>query len=117
MNVKDDKILMSEAAVLYYEEKHTQQEIADMMKLSRQTVSKLLNDALEEYDRLTKKLDYLKKIHMKESYPKSMCLIGMDILEHAFQVGKFNKSDTIINNCKYEEYLEYMTESRNGYAL
>ena len=48
MTNKDEKTLMFEAAILYYEKKHTQQEIADLMKLSRQTVSKLLNDALRE---------------------------------------------------------------------
>lgn len=48
MNMKDEKILMSEAAILYYEKKYTQQEIADLMNLSRQTVSKLLNDAVRE---------------------------------------------------------------------
>lgn len=44
----DEKILMAEAASLYYEKKLTQQEIADLLKLSRQTVSKLLGDALRE---------------------------------------------------------------------
>jgi len=39
---------MQEAAILYYEKKHTQSEIAKMMHLSRQTVSKLLNDAVKE---------------------------------------------------------------------
>ncbi len=48
MKVSDEKILMSEAATLYYEKKHTQQEIAELMNLSRQTVSKLLNDAVKE---------------------------------------------------------------------
>jgi DNA-binding transcriptional regulator LsrR (DeoR family) len=48
MAVKDEKILMSEVAILYYEKKHTQQEIAEMMNLSRQTVSKLLGDAVKE---------------------------------------------------------------------
>ncbi len=48
LNTKDEKILMSEAAILYYEKKHTQQEIADLMNLSRQTVSRLLNDAVKE---------------------------------------------------------------------
>jgi len=46
--LKSDKNLMSEAAVLYYEKKFTQQEIAQIMNLSRQTVSKLLNDAQKE---------------------------------------------------------------------
>lgn len=48
MRVDNEKLLMSEAAVLYYEKKHTQQEIAELMNLSRQTVSKLINDALKE---------------------------------------------------------------------
>lgn len=39
---------MQEAAILYYEKKQTQQEIAQTMNLSRQTVSKLLNDAIKE---------------------------------------------------------------------
>ncbi len=39
---------MQEAAVLYYEKKYTQQEIAQIMNLSRQTVSKLLNEAINE---------------------------------------------------------------------
>ncbi len=46
--MKDEKVLMSEVALLYYEKKYTQQEIAELMNLSRQTVSKLLNDALKE---------------------------------------------------------------------
>ena len=46
--MNDEKTLMYEAATLYYDKKLTQQEIAAKMKLSRQTVSKLLNDALRE---------------------------------------------------------------------
>ena len=38
---------MQEAAILYYEKNYTQQEIAKIMNLSRQTVSKLLNDAIK----------------------------------------------------------------------
>lgn len=48
MKASDEKILMSEAAILYYEKKYTQQEIAELMNLSRQTVSKLLNDAIKQ---------------------------------------------------------------------
>lgn len=44
----DEKLLMYQAAVLYYEKKRTQQEIAQSMGLSRQTVSKLLGDAIRE---------------------------------------------------------------------
>ena len=47
-SVENQKKQMSEAAVLYYEKKYTQQEIAKMMNLSRQTVSKLLTDAEKE---------------------------------------------------------------------
>ena len=43
-----EKKQMREAAILYYEKKHTQNEIANIMKLSRQTVSKILNDAVKE---------------------------------------------------------------------
>lgn len=43
-----EKKLMAEAAILYYEKKCTQQEIAQRMNLSRQTVSKLLSDAAAE---------------------------------------------------------------------
>lgn len=39
---------MQEASILYYEKKMTQNEIAKAMGLSRQTVSKLLNDAVKE---------------------------------------------------------------------
>ncbi len=42
-----DKELMAEAAVLYYEKGLTQQEIARILYLSRQTVSKLLNEAIK----------------------------------------------------------------------
>lgn len=48
MNDRDEKLLMWEAATLYYEKKYTQQEIAELMSLTRQTVSKLLNDAIKE---------------------------------------------------------------------
>ncbi len=47
-NANFQKKQMQEAAILYYEKKYTQQEVADIMHLSRQTVSKLLNDALTE---------------------------------------------------------------------
>ena len=42
--MKDEKLLMAEAAILYYRENKTQQEIAKLLSLSRQTVSKLLSD-------------------------------------------------------------------------
>ncbi len=46
--MNSEKKLMAEAAVLYYEKKMTQQEIARILGLTRQTVSKLLSDAITE---------------------------------------------------------------------
>ncbi len=46
MNI--EKKQMREAAILYYEKKYTQSDIANIMNLSRQTVSKILNDAIKE---------------------------------------------------------------------
>jgi len=46
--MQHEKNLMSEAAILYYEQKLTQQEIANRMGLTRQTVSSLLSRALDE---------------------------------------------------------------------
>lgn len=46
--MKTEKILMSEVATLYYQKNLTQQEIAETLHLTRQTVSKLLSDAIEE---------------------------------------------------------------------
>lgn len=46
--MSDEKQLMAEAASLYYERKYTQQKIADMLHLTRQTVSRLLRDAERE---------------------------------------------------------------------
>lgn len=46
--MQSEKILLSEVATLYYQKNMTQQEIAESLHLSRQTVSKLLNDAIEE---------------------------------------------------------------------
>ena len=48
MKYQDEKRLMAEAATLYYERRLTQQEVANLMGLSRQTVSKLVGDALAE---------------------------------------------------------------------
>ena len=46
--MKTEKLLMSEAATLYYKKNMTQQEIAKILNISRQTVSKLINDAIDE---------------------------------------------------------------------
>lgn len=47
--MRDEKLLMSEAATLYYKQGRTQQEIAGILGLSRQTVSKLLSDAVKNH--------------------------------------------------------------------
>lgn len=46
--MNNSKKLIYEIAVLYYEKKYTQQEIAEFMNLSRQTVSKFLSEAINE---------------------------------------------------------------------
>ena len=46
--MKAEKLLMSEVATLYYEKNLTQQEIAKKLNISRQTVSRLLGDAIDE---------------------------------------------------------------------
>lgn len=46
--MKDRKTLMAQCAALYYKESLTQQEIAEVLGLTRQTVSKLLTEAVEE---------------------------------------------------------------------
>ena len=46
--MKNRKTLMAQTAVLYYKENMTQQEIAEVFGLTRQTVSKLLTEAVEE---------------------------------------------------------------------
>ena len=46
--MSEEKTRMAEAAILYYEKNMTQQQIARELNLSRQTVSKLLNDAVKE---------------------------------------------------------------------
>lgn len=48
MKNTDEKLLMWEAATLYYKDGYTQQQIAERMALTRQTVSRLLNDAVRE---------------------------------------------------------------------
>lgn len=46
--MESQKKQMREAAILYYEKNYNQSEIAKVMNLSRQTVSKILNDAVKE---------------------------------------------------------------------
>lgn len=46
IKIDTQKKQIYEAAIMYYEQKMTQQQIADILKLSRQTVSKLLNEAI-----------------------------------------------------------------------
>ena len=46
--MNNQKELMAEIALLYYKKGLTQQEIANCLQLTRQTVSKLLSDAINE---------------------------------------------------------------------
>ena len=46
--MQTEKTLIYEVSTLYYKKNMTQQEIADALHLSRQTVSRLLSDAIEE---------------------------------------------------------------------
>ena len=48
MKNTDEKLLMWEAATLYYKDGYTQQQIAERMGLTRQTISGLLRDAVRE---------------------------------------------------------------------
>ena len=57
-----EKMQMEEAAILYYEKKLTQTEIAKVMGLTRQTVSKLLSDAVKEHI-----------VEIKIHNPKTVC--------------------------------------------
>ena len=86
---------MQEAAILYYEKKHTQSEIAKMMSLSRQTVSKLLNDAVKE-----------KIVEIKIHDPKIDCIE----LERKI-CDKFNIKNTVICGVSSadEELCQIMT--------
>lgn len=78
--MRDEKMLMAEAAILYYEKKLTQQQIAKELDLSRQTVSKLLSDAIEEkiveikiHDPIKERLDLGENICAK--YGISKCIV------------------------------------------
>ena len=85
MNIQ--KKQMQEAAILYYEKKYTQNEIASIMNLSRQTVSKLLNDAIKE------QIVEI-KIHNPEGTLKEY--------EHAI-CNKFNIKNAIVCDVSIEE--------------
>lgn len=68
---------MQEAAILYYEKNQTQSEIAKTMKLSRQTVSKLLGDAIKE-----------KVVEIKIYNPDTACLELEKALCEGFSIKK-----------------------------
>lgn len=78
--MQDEKVLMAEAAVLYYEKKMTQQQIAQILSLSRQTVSRLLTDAVREqvveitvHDPVTERQELGKQLASK--YAIDDCLV------------------------------------------
>lgn len=66
---------MWEAAVLYYEKKYTQQEIASLLNLSRQTVSKLITQAVSE-----------KVVEIKINNPDNYCRQLEDEIKSKFSI-------------------------------
>ncbi len=103
MNVSNEKVLMSEAATLYYEKKHTQQEIAELMNLSRQTVSKLLNDAIKE-----------NIVEIKIHNPKNDCIqLEQQIckkfgIDRCVITGVTSKNDVIRKTMTVKAAVEYL---------
>lgn len=73
--MENQKKQMSEAAVLYYEKKYTQQEIAKLLNLSRQTVSKLLTDAINE-----------KIVEIKINNPDNYCYELQEEIKSEFNI-------------------------------
>ena len=96
--------LMAEVAILYYEKNMTQQQIADMLYLSRQTVSKLLNDALENGI-----------IEITVHHPKKNCSHLEDKLTETFGFKKAivasagNSSDAVRQMATIEAAIDYIT--------
>ncbi|MBE6732700.1 MAG: winged helix-turn-helix transcriptional regulator [Ruminococcaceae bacterium] len=110
MSVKDEKILMSEAAILYYEKKHTQQEIADLLNLSRQTVSKLLNDAVKE-----------NIVEIKIHNPKKDCeeleeyILNKFSIKKCIVTGVSSKNESLRKTMAVKSAVEYITSIiKNG---
>lgn len=102
---------MQEAAILYYEKKYTQQEIAKLMNLSRQTVSKLLNDAIKEN---------IVKITIRD--PEITCIELEQALCEKFQIKKAIVTGvsqeeaslcTLISVKKAAEYIRSIVEKGN----
>lgn len=112
MNVSNDKLLMSEAATLYYEKNHTQQEIADMMGLSRQTVSRLLNDAIKE-----------SIVEIKVHNPKKDCaelekrLCEQFRLENCIVCGVASRHDSVRSLMTVKEAVDYILPMIRGGGL
>ncbi len=86
----DEKLLMSEVATLYYTQGCTQQEIAKLLGLSRQTVSKLLSDALK-----THIVEITVHDPQRECNELTVALRERFGIEDAVVCGVGHKSDTI----------------------
>lgn len=94
---------MREASILYYEKKRTQQEIAQIMKLSRQTVSKLLNEALKE-----------NIVEIKIHNPKNDCMTLEEAICRKFKIkkavvcGASGENDEICFMMTVKKAVEYL---------
>lgn len=98
--MSNQKNQMAQAAILYYEKKYTQQEIADIMNLSRQTVSKLLTDAINE-----------KIVEITIHNPESDCKKLEDEIRNAFGLKEVVVCSTVNDN---ETLRQLMTVKRAG---
>ena len=114
MKLPNEKLLMAEAAMLYYEKKCTQQEIAEVMALSRQTVSKLLNDAIRE-----------KIVEIKIHHPERVCKELEDRLCESFGIdrcivcGVSSKNDSVRQIVTVNTAVEYLLPllQKNGQKI
>lgn len=100
---------MSEAAVFYYEKKLTQGEIAKKMNLSRQTVSKLLSDAVAE-----------NIVEIKINCPKVNCtkleqaICGEFEIKNAVVCGVSNENEELCTAMTVKKAAEYVLSVANG---
>ena len=99
----DGKQLMFEAATLYYEKNLTQQEIAELLGITRQTVSKLLGDAVKE------KIVEI-KIHNPEAYRKGLSdeLCQKYGIKEAVVCGSSNSSEELRSMMTVKAAAEYL---------
>ncbi|MBE5753387.1 MAG: winged helix-turn-helix transcriptional regulator [Clostridiales bacterium] len=81
--MKNQKMLMAEVSLLYYKKGYTQQEIAEVLNLTRQTVSKLLTTAINEgvveikiHNPVLENVDLQKKLQNKFNIHSVICSVS-----------------------------------------